>query len=106
MPLAEVIPVLDPNEKAVFDGMVTQLRSEDPGLTQRLDRMCRPKRRIRTALAFLLWTMAPLCIIFGGWTGLILAVVGAGYGTVLYLKRGPGTGEAAWPSPRKPRVAD
>ncbi|WP_203782899.1 DUF3040 domain-containing protein [Paractinoplanes rishiriensis] len=98
--------MLDPNEKAVFDGMVTQLRADDPRLAQRWDRLCRPKRRIRTALAFLLWTTAPLCIVFGGWTGLIVAVVAAAYGAVLYLKRGPGTGETLWPSHRKPRVAD
>jgi hypothetical protein len=106
MPLVEVVPVLDPTEKAVFDGMVTELRAGDPRLAQRLDRMCRPRHRSRTALAILLWTVTPLCIVFGGWTGLIMATVAAGYGTSLFLGRGRDTGAAAWSFPRRPGVSN
>jgi hypothetical protein len=80
--------VLEPNEKAVFDGMVTQLRSNDPRFSHRIDRMCRPKRRLYQVMAILLWTMAPFCIIFGGWTGVIMAVVGSAYGALLMNKGG------------------
>ena len=96
--------MLEPNEKAVFDGMVTQLRATDPRLSQRLDRLCRPRRRIRMILAVLLWTLAPLCVVFGGWTGVIMAIGAVGYGTYLYHKRGPGADEMFWSSPRRPGV--
>ena len=92
--------MLDPQEKVVFDGMVTQLRASDPRLTRRLDRLSRPRRRIRTALAVLLWTVAPLCVIFGGWTGVIFAVGAAGYGTLLYHRRGLDAAESR-PAPRR-----
>jgi DUF3040 family protein len=101
-----VVPVLDPQEKAVFDGMVTELRVGDPRLTQRLDRMCRPRRQVRRALAILLWTIAPFCIVFGGWTGLIMAVVAVGYGFAIYFKRGLGAGETPWSSTRRPGVSN
>ena len=98
--------MLDPSEKAVFDGMVTELRATDPRLAQRLDRMCRPRRRIRMIAAVLLWTLAPICVIFGGWTGVLMAVVAVAYGTLLYHKRGFGAGETSWPTPRRPGVAN
>jgi hypothetical protein len=98
--------VLDPHEKSAFDGMVTQLRAGDPRLAQRLDRMCRPHRRRRTALAVLLWTVAPFSIFFGGWTGLLMAAVAVGYGTNLYLRRGTAADEASWSSPRRPGVSN
>jgi DUF3040 family protein len=102
----EVVPVLDPQEKVVFDGMVTQLRAGDPRLAQRLDRMCRPRRRLRTTIAILLWTLAPLCIVFGGWTGLIMAVVAVGYGCAIYFRRGLGAGETTSSSRRRPGVSN
>jgi hypothetical protein len=105
VPLVEVVPVLEPNEKAVFDGMVTQLRASDPRLSQRLDRLCR-RRRMRMILAVLLWTVAPLCVIYGGWTGVIMAVVAVAYGTMLYHKRGSGSDEMPWSSTRRPGVSN
>ena len=96
--------MLEPNEKAVFDGMVTQLRTSDPRLSQRLDRLCRPRHRIRMVLAVLLWTLAPICVIFGGWTGAIMAVAAVGYGTFLYHKRDFGAGETSRSSARRPGV--
>jgi Protein of unknown function (DUF3040) len=101
-----VVPVLDPQEKAAFEGMVTQLRAGDPRLAQRLDRMCRPRRRLRRALAVLLWAMAPLCIVLGGWTGLIMAVVAVGYGCAIYYKRGFGADETPSSSRRRPGVSN
>lgn len=79
--------MLEPNEKVVFDGMVTRLRTEDPHFSQRLDRMCRPRNRLRVVLAVLLWTIAPVCIVFGGWTGVLLAAVAVGYGSYLLARR-------------------
>ncbi|MFI5893037.1 DUF3040 domain-containing protein [Actinoplanes sp. NPDC051513] len=97
--------MLEPNEKAVFDGMVTQLRADDPRFTQRVDRMCRPKQRLYTTMAILLWTMAPLCIVFGGWTGVIMAVVATAYGAHLMNKRGGATLQTLWSSTRRPRTS-
>jgi hypothetical protein len=97
----EVEPVLDPSEKAVFEGMVTQMRAEDPGFTQRVERLCRPRRRMRMAFAVLLWMVAPVCMVTGGWTGIIMAVVAASYGAHLYVKRDAGGRETSWSLPRR-----
>jgi hypothetical protein len=102
--LAEVVPVLDPHEKAVFDGLVTQLRANDPRFAHRVDRMCRPKQRLYQVMAILLWTMAPLCIVFGGWTGVIMAVVGSAYGAHLMTRRG-GARQTLWSTTRRPRTS-
>jgi hypothetical protein len=83
----EVVPVLDPNEKFVFDGIVSRLRDEDPSFLHKIERLSRPRRHLRVALAVLLWMIAPVCIVFGGWTGVLMAVVAAGYGTALVAKR-------------------
>jgi hypothetical protein len=83
-----VVPVLDPNEKFVFDGMVSQLRDADPSFLQKIERLGRPRRKLRVALAVLLWTLAPVSIVLGGWTGLLMAVVAVAYGANLVLRRG------------------
>jgi hypothetical protein len=59
-------------------------------------------------LAVLLWIAAPICIIFGGWTGLLMAMVAVGYGILLASKRpglAGGTRFTWWPtsSGRHPR---
>ena len=59
--------MLDPAEKSVFDGLVSQLRG-DPKFTHKIDKLGSPPRRFRTALAVLLWTLAPIAMIVGGWT--------------------------------------
>jgi hypothetical protein len=82
----EVVIVLEPNEKYVFDGLVTQLRAEDPAFERRVERLIHPRRRLRVTVAVLLWTLAPVCIVFGGWTGLLIAVVASGYGAYLMSK--------------------
>jgi hypothetical protein len=92
----EVVAVLDPNEKFVFDGMVTRLGADDPDFVRRIDRIGRPRRRLRTAVAILLWTMAPFCIVFGGWTGLVMAVVAVGYAARLFAKRRGQADQAPW----------
>jgi len=97
--------VLEPNEKAAFDGMVSQLRADDPRFSQKVDRMCRPRRRFYQAMAILLWTMAPFCIFFGGWTGVLMAVVGAAYGGHLWIRRGGGGSQILGSSARRPRTS-
>jgi hypothetical protein len=86
-PLVEVVTVLDPQEKAVFDGMVTQLSIDDPQFARCIDRLERPPRQLRKGLAILLWVMAPMCVVVGGWTGFFLAVVATAYAARLMLKR-------------------
>ncbi|GAA0479562.1 hypothetical protein Ade02nite_39450 [Paractinoplanes deccanensis] len=88
--------MLDPTDKAAFDGLVTHLRENDPRFCRHLDRMSRPKRRLRTALAILLWTVAPLCVVYGGWTGLLLSVLAVGYGSYLFAKRNGNAPAPAW----------
>ena len=86
-PLVEVVTVLDPHEKAVFDGMVTQLSIDDPQFARRIDRIEQPPRQLRKGFAILLWVMAPMCVVVGGWTGFFLAVVATAYAARLMLKR-------------------
>jgi len=94
--------VLEPNEKAAFDGMVTRLRADDPRFSAKVDRMCRPRRRLYLTMAILLWTMAPFSIYYGGWTGVIMAVVGAAYGGHLWIKQRSGTSQILGSSSRRP----
>ena len=88
--------MLDPQEKAVFDGLVTQLRAADPKFCRKMDRMGRPRPRFYTTAAFLLWSLAPMCIIFGGWTGAVFAAIAVSYGTRLYLKRNGRSPQPSW----------
>ena len=97
--------MLEPNEKAVFDGMVSQLRTDDPKFSHKVERMCRPRRRLYLTMAVLLWTMAPFCISFGGWTGVIMAVVGVAYGWRLWVKQAGGASQTLWSSSRRPRTS-
>lgn len=92
--------MLDPQEKAVFDGMMTQLRADDPRFTRKLDRLGKPRRRIRLTAAILLWTLAPLCVIYGGWTGLIMAIVALVYGSILFSRRHQNTSQLPWTASR------
>jgi DUF3040 family protein len=99
--------VLEPNEKAMFDSLVSSLRADDPVFTRRVNRLARPKRKLYVTLAILLWTAAPICIVFGGWTGLLLAAIGVAFGVHLMSKRAGITAEAIWPSPRRrPEVSN
>ena len=94
--------MLDPLDKHTFDTMVTKLRSDDPAFVTRIDRLGHPRRRLRKTLAILLWMAAPLCIFYGGWTGLILAAVAACYGARLMTKRSlDGISQAATSTDRR-----
>ena len=95
--------MLDPNEKFVFDGMVNQLRDDDPSFLQKIERLGRPRRKLRVALAILLWIFAPVSIVLGGWTGLLMAVVAAAYGANLVLRRAGMDGEPVGSSSSKRR---
>jgi hypothetical protein len=100
----EVGAVLDPNEKLAFDNLVTQLRTDDPRFLRRVGRLSRPKRRLRTPLALLLWISAPISIVYGGWTGVIFAVVAICCGARLIVKSdGKPAGFSWWSSsPHRP----
>jgi hypothetical protein len=102
----EVVTVLDPHEKSVFDGMVNQLQSEDPRFAERLGRAGQPRRRLRKITAILLWMIAPICVIVGGWTGFFMAIAAAGYAAHLMTKKtglAGGSGFSWWSSPgRRP----
>jgi Protein of unknown function (DUF3040) len=97
----EVAIVLDPTEKRVFDGIVTKLSTDDPTFLRRIDKLGSPRRKLRTAMAVLLWMIAPVCMFLGGWTGFFMAVVAIGYGTYLVLHKpglAGGTGFSWWSS--------
>jgi hypothetical protein len=94
----EVVAVLDPSEKFVFDGLVNRLSVDDPDFVRRIDRIGRPRRRLRSTLAILLWTAAPFCLVFGGWTGLFMAVVAVGYGARLFTRRYGRADRSPWSS--------
>jgi hypothetical protein len=79
--------VLDPSERLVFEDLVTRLRAGDPRFVDRIERLDRPRWRLRQGLAILLWTIAPVCVVFGGWTGFFMAVAAACYGAHLVLRR-------------------
>jgi hypothetical protein len=101
----EVVRVLDPSEKYAFDGLVAQLGQEDPQFVRRVDRLSRPRRRVQLVLALLLWAIVPACIILGGWTGMLMAVVAIAYGARLFNRsKAPGAEAASWPSQRKPEA--
>ncbi|MFI6078340.1 DUF3040 domain-containing protein [Actinoplanes sp. NPDC051343] len=88
--------MLDPNEKVVFDGMVNRLRDDDPTFLRKIERIGRPRRNLRVAVAVLLWTLTPVCIVFGGATGVLMAVIAAGYGAFLVTKRDGRDSQPAW----------
>jgi hypothetical protein len=103
-PVVEVDAMLDPREKIVFDEMVTFLQADDPRFLRRIGRLSRPRRVRNTALAILLWMLAPVCIVYGGWTGVLLAAVGSGYGAYLMARRNAGAaGGSPWWSPASHR---
>ena len=70
-------------EDEAFRGVVANLLVDDLQFARRIER---PPVRW-AVLAVLLWTIAPLCIVLGGWTSLIEAVLAAGYGSHLMRKR-------------------
>ena len=97
--------MLDPKEKDVFDGMIVRLGEDDPDFLRKVDRIVRPRQRLRTTMAILLWVAAPLCILFGGGTGLILAILAFAYGAhFMSIRNREAGGPGWWPfPPRRPR---
>ena len=97
--------MIDPSEKYAFDDMITHLRTVDPKFVKKIDRIGRPRREFRLALAILLWTMAPVAIFTGGWTGFLMAVVGSCYAAHLVATRrgfaGAADGFSWWSSSRR-----
>jgi len=78
--------VLKPEDQQTFASLIAQLQIDDPAFGKRTERLNRPPLRW-TVVAVLLWAAAPICIIFGGWTGVIEAVLAVCYGTHLIRKR-------------------
>ena len=96
--------MLDPHEKSVFDGMVTQLSIDDPQFVRLIDQLERPRRQLPKAIAIFLWVTAPMCVVVGGWTGFFVAVVATAYAARLMLKRPGLSGRAElpwWSLPRR-----
>ncbi|WP_433792581.1 DUF3040 domain-containing protein [Actinoplanes sp. CA-252034] len=75
--------MLKPEEQQVFAGLVAQIEADDPTFARRA---ARPPRWW-SVVAVLLWTIAPICIVYGGWTGLIEAFLAGGYGAHLMRRR-------------------
>ncbi|AEV89051.1 hypothetical protein ACWT_8042 [Actinoplanes sp. SE50] len=98
--------MLEPREEREFDGMVARLRDADPGFTRRVDRIHPRQRRRWLILTILLWTIAPICLLYGGWTGALEAVLAAAYGGWLLRKRRRAADAPSWPSStdRRPTV--
>ena len=67
-----------------FEAIVARLRADDPEFTGRMKKIGGPPSTKRVGLAVLLWIAAPFCVVFGGWTGFLMAVVAVLYGA--YLK--------------------
>ncbi|GAA4934021.1 DUF3040 domain-containing protein [Actinoplanes utahensis] len=78
--------MLKPEDQQTFASLIAQLQIDDPAFGKRTERLNRPPARW-AILAVALWAVAPICIIFGGWTGVIEAVLAVCYGTHLLRKR-------------------
>jgi uncharacterized membrane protein YphA (DoxX/SURF4 family) len=63
-----------------FEAIVARLCADDPEFTRRMKKLGGPPAKARVGAAVLLWTIAPLCVVLGGWTGLLMAVVAVTYG--------------------------
>ncbi len=75
--------MLKPEESQVFAGLMERLQAEDPNFARRA---ANPPRWWAT-IGVLLWTAAPICIVLGGWTGLIEGILAGIYGSHLLRKR-------------------
>lgn len=77
--------MLSSYDRRQFNEIVAGLLAEDPGFGRRHDP---PRRNLppRPGVALLLWLSMPFLVALGGWTGLLVACVGAGYGAHLWLR--------------------
>ncbi len=71
--------MLKPEEQQIFAGLVGRIEADDP-------QFARPPRWW-AVVAVLLWTIAPIGIVYGGWTGVLEAFLAGGYGAHLMHKR-------------------
>ncbi len=97
--------MLEPREKREFDGMMARLRDTDPAFTRRVGRIPLRQRRRWLVTAILLWSIAPICLIYGGWTGALEAALAVAYGAWLMHKRRRATDQHSWPSSTDRRPA-
>ena len=81
--------MLSSHDRRQFNVIVAGLLAEDPELGIR-NRPPAP-RPPRPLLAALLWMSMPFLVTVGGWTGLLVALVAAGYGVHLWSRGGGGT---------------
>ena len=80
--------MLSSYDRRQFNEIVAGLLAEDPDLGYRQDTPV-PVRPPRPLLALLLWMSMPFMVTVGGWTGLLLAVLAAGYGVHLWSRGRP-----------------
>jgi hypothetical protein len=66
-----------------FEAIVARLCADDPEFTSRVNKVGGPPSKKRMGVAILLWTIAPVCVVLGGWTGVLMAVVAVAYGAYL-----------------------
>jgi hypothetical protein len=92
-----VIRVRDP----AFETMVEQLSADDPAFVRRMNALAGSRTTKRTVLAVLLWTIAPVCIVIGGGTGLLMGLIAAAYGAHLMWTRSLFTANGQTPTPRR-----
>ncbi|GIE82793.1 hypothetical protein Aph02nite_87430 [Actinoplanes philippinensis] len=67
--------MLKPEAQQVLTGLVTPIEADGPGFTH--------PPRWWAVVAVLLWTIAPVCIVYGGWVGLVEAFLVGGFGAYL-----------------------
>jgi len=66
-----------------FEAIVARLCADDPDFISRVDELSGPPSKKRVGLSVLLWMIAPVCVVLGGWTGLLMAVAAVAYGSYL-----------------------
>jgi hypothetical protein len=66
-----------------FNTIIRELQDDDPTFARHLRDIPQEQRRRRRRWAGALWLLAPMLIIIGGWTGLLLAVIASCVGVLL-----------------------
>ena len=82
-----------------FDAIVSRLRADDPDFVRRVRGLSDHRDTGRLVLAILLWTLAPMCIVLGGWTGAVMAMVGGAYAAHLMRSRAEPVAGSGDPAP-------
>ncbi|GLW30117.1 DUF3040 domain-containing protein [Actinoplanes regularis] len=97
--------MLEPREQREFDDMTARLRDTDPAFSRRVSRLPLRQRRRWLTSAILLWSIVPICLIYGGWTGALEATLVIAYGAWLLHKRRRAIDQPSWPSSTDRRPA-